>query len=112
MSAGDRAICYWDASTRTLIARQEIDVPDKYISREDHCVYEMGQYKKYLSFSADGTLLAAVYPNQIVISHVPFFIAHENQYIFILWCLKNYRCNGDLLIQDVIRVLCQQLKNL
>lgn len=68
---------------------------------------------KYLDFSANGELLAAVYPHQIGIFDVPFHVQcglEKNKLIWISWCLKNYQHDGNLLPKDIVRLLLHSFK--
>lgn len=112
MSAGDRNIEYWQALTGQLLAKQEL--PDN--NYEGKFLDEVGTFKQWLDFSANGELLAAVFPNKdqsldenkIVIFNVPFEAQcglQKNTLVWMLWCLKNYQHNGKILPKDIVRLL-------
>ncbi len=114
MSAGSRIIEYWQAATGQLLARQQLPIyyAGKFIN-------EVGMLHKYLSFSANGTLLAAAFPTEnglsdkIVVCDVPFEVqggVERSKLIWILWCLKNYKLDGNFLPKDIVRLLFNSLK--
>jgi hypothetical protein len=117
MSAGDRNIEYWQAATAQLLAKQEL--PDN--NYEGKFLDEVGTFKQWLDFSANGELLAAVFPNKdqsldenkIVILNVPFEAQcglQKNTLVWMLWCLKNYQLNGAVLPKDIVRLLLHSFK--
>ncbi len=110
MSLEDKRIEYWNAPTSHLLARQQLPIFDEYEFDSD-----METFHQYLSFSADGTLLAAVFPklfpDKCMIFNVPFFIAHEKKCIWLLWCLKNYQYDEARLPKDIVNLIFHHLKN-
>jgi hypothetical protein len=95
MLAKDRIIQYRD-SQGVLLAEQKNSFAEE--NEESHF------YDKHLSFSPDGTRLAAVFPKEeeIVIFNVPLRVQIEpKKLMFILLCLKNQK----ILPQDVVGLL-------
>lgn len=102
MAAGDRCIQYWQASTGMLLSEQKM-------SNLENLVNEIGTFNKYLSFSADGKLLAAVYPDEIVVSQVPIEVLcamPRKSLIWTLWFLRNMALPKDVayVIFDALKV--------
>ena len=114
MSAGSRIIEYWQAATGQLLARQQLPIyyAGKFIN-------EVGRLYKYLSFSANGTLLAAAFPTEdglsdkIVVCDVPFEAQcgiTKDRLIWMLWWLRNHQHDGNLLPKDIVRLLLHSFK--
>lgn len=110
MSAADRVIHYWHAPTGQLLATGK-RLP--FGNDQGSFLGEVGKCNKYLSFSADGTLLAAVYPHRCVILDVPIeaiAALSRDTMIWMLWCLKNYKHEERALSRDILCLLLYWLK--
>jgi hypothetical protein len=107
MLAGDRIIQYFNS--------QGIFLAEQKISRVDGREFgeHIGITHKYLDFSANGELLAAVFSYTIGVFPVAFHVQcgiKEDKLLLIFQCLKNYQLNGNVLPKDIVRLLLYSLK--
>ena len=103
MSAGKRTIEYWAIQDGSLIKRQRLCS-----SVEGNFTHEVGTYGEYVSFSANGKLLAAAFPKQYMILSVPFDVLYgvgaEKKVPLILWLLRD--C---LLPKELVQLLMKNI---
>jgi WD40 repeat protein len=108
LSGIDNVIQYWCAKTGKYIAEHQS--PTSEIDKLRPIPYDYSN-KDRLSFSADGTMLAVIFPTQCVIYNVPFKVIYgieaKNKLTSILLLLKNYQ-NG-LLPQELVQLLMKKI---
>lgn len=108
LSGVDNLVHYWCAQTGNCVATHQSPTPIQ--DKAGHIDY-VG--RRRLSFSADGNLLAAVFPTKCVVFNVPLEVLYgmgRDKLMWILWCLKNYETNGSSLPKDIVNVLFDKLK--